>query len=149
MMSNIIYTKHIITTVILLLFFMFAGCELFVTSGEQLQNEEEETIGVCSADLFDFVDEHESIRIVIDLVMEDYEPRSQLDADEWEEQREEIIELQNEFLEKLEDNDLNISAVNKGSRPWLALGVEEPELRFICKHDMVDTLQRDKPESPQ
>lgn len=81
--------------------------------------------GTCPVELFDTVKESGFLPIIIDLVMEDYIPRSELNEEEWEEQRKAIIELQNEFLHILEENDLKIEAIKKGSRPWLAMHVDE------------------------
>ncbi len=58
-----------------------------VIEEENAKPESEEYYGVCSMELFDIVDERGFVPIMIDLVMEDYVPRSQLDEDEWREQR--------------------------------------------------------------
>ncbi|MEX0686038.1 MAG: hypothetical protein WD267_08135 [Balneolales bacterium] len=150
-----LYIKNI--TLIALL--IFCACDIITPSNqntaidgsgkkEQNNNEQpqnsEEYFGVCRMELFDFHDEMGYVQIVIDLVMEDYVHRSQLDDVEWEEQRKSIIKLQNKFRQILEENGLIFLYFNMGSDPWLATAVDEQALLFICKHEMVETVFRDR-----
>lgn len=118
-------------------------------NGGEQKKDDEEYYGVCSMELFDIVDEREFVRVIIDLVMEDYVPRSELNEEEWEEQRKAIIELQNEFLRVLEEYELKIEGIKKGSRPWLAMAIDEQALQFICKHELVETVTHDGLDSTQ
>ena len=138
--------KYQFLTVTALLFLLISNCDLLV-GGNRGGQDEEEFIGACPASLFDTINERGFVRIMFDLIMEDYVPESELDEEEIKKQREAIAALQDEFLDTMKD--MNISVRRKGwTRPWLSMRVEDEQaLNFICRHEKVKAVQELIPET--
>ncbi len=117
---------------------------LLILSCDLISSDSQENYGACSRDIeemLDFYEERGFVRILIDLAMDDFVPKHQLDEEEWREQRKEIIEFQNKFVNILEKNEIKFSGLKKGSDPWLSMSVNEKEgLLFICNHKRVQLV---------
>ena len=102
---NYFNSKYHFITVTALLYLLVSSCDLFVAENNGGQDEEE-FIGACPVSLFDIVNERGFVWIMVELEMEDYVPHSQLDEEEKKKQNKAISNLQEEFLNILEEEDL-------------------------------------------